>query len=101
MGRMRLELVPSGHVLGGAQLEPDLQAALMRTSKRMETVLNKSIRRDDQKAFDIVRKRGITAVDGSAYQAEWDEAYKQVRERLTGRVYSKSLLQSVQQAAKE
>ncbi len=82
-------------------LEPDLQEALMKTAERMGIVLNKSIRRDDQKAYDIVRERGIKAVDAGAHKAEWEDAFRQVRERLTGRVYSKSLLKAVEQAAQK
>jgi TRAP-type C4-dicarboxylate transport system substrate-binding protein len=82
-------------------LEPDLQTALMSTADRMEVVLNKSIRRDDQKAYDVVRERGIVAVEAGTHKAEWEDAFRKVRERLTGRVYSKSLLQAVEQAARE
>jgi TRAP-type C4-dicarboxylate transport system substrate-binding protein len=82
-------------------LPPDLKEAFLRTSKRVETLLNKSIRRDDQKAYDVVIKKGIVATDTSKYKAEWDAAAKQVRDRMTGRVFSKSLLQAVEAAAME
>ncbi|MBW2687559.1 MAG: TRAP transporter substrate-binding protein DctP [Deltaproteobacteria bacterium] len=82
-------------------LPPDLKEAFLRTSKRVETLLNKSIRRDDQKAYDVVIKKGIVATDTSKYKAEWDAAAKQVRDRMTGRVFSKSLLQAVEAAAAE
>ena len=82
-------------------LPPDLNEAFLRTSKRVETLLNKSIRRDDQKAYDVVIKKGIVATDTSKYKAEWDAAAKQVRDRMTGRVFSKTLLQAVEAAAAE
>ena len=82
-------------------LPPDLKEAFLRTSKRVETLLNKSIRRDDQKAYDVVIKKGIVATDTSKYKAEWDAAAKQVRDRMTGRVFSKTLLQAVEAAAAE
>jgi TRAP-type C4-dicarboxylate transport system substrate-binding protein len=82
-------------------LQPDLKEAFLRTSKRVETLLNKSIRRDDQKAYDVVIKKGIVATDTSKYKAEWDAAAKQVRDRMTGRVFSKGLLQAVEAAAAE
>jgi len=82
-------------------LPPDLKEAFLRTSKRVETLLNKSIRRDDQKAYVVVIKKGIVATDTSKYKAEWDAAAKQVRDRMTGRVFSKSLLQAVEAAAAE
>jgi TRAP-type C4-dicarboxylate transport system substrate-binding protein len=82
-------------------LPPDLKEAFLRTSKRVETLLNKSIRRDDRKAYDVVIKKGIVATDTSKYKAEWDAAAKQVRDRMTGRVFSKTLLQAVEAAAAE
>ncbi len=81
-------------------LPPDLQEALASTGKRAHDLLNKTIRRDDDKAYDIVLKRGIEAVEAGEYQAEWDEAAKKVHDKLTGRAYPKSLLQAVRQAAK-
>jgi len=83
------------------ELPPDLKEAFLRTSKRVEILLHKSIRRDDQKAYDVVIKKGIVATDTSKYKAEWDAAAKQVRDRMTGRVFSKSLLQAVEAAAAE
>ena len=82
-------------------LPPDLKKAFLRTAKRVEVLLNKSIRRDDQKAYEVVIKKGIIATDTSKYRAEWDAAAKQVRDRMTGRVFSKSLLDAVQAAAAE
>ena len=64
-------------------------------------MLNKTIRRDDQKAYDVVLTKGITATDTSQYKAEWDAAAKKVRDRMTGRVFPKSLLQAVEAAAAE
>ena len=82
-------------------LEPDLKEAFLRTAKRVEVLLNKTIRRDDQKAYEVVLQKGIIATDTSKYEAEWDAAAKQVRDRMTGRVFSKSLLEAVQAAAVE
>ncbi|MDH3200825.1 MAG: TRAP transporter substrate-binding protein DctP [Myxococcales bacterium] len=80
-------------------LPPDLQAALASTGKRAHDLLNRTIRRDDDKAYDIVLKRGIKPVEAGEYQAEWDKAAKEVHERLTGRAYSQSLLEAVRRAA--
>jgi TRAP-type transport system periplasmic protein len=82
-------------------LAPDLKEAFLRTAKRVETLLNTTIRRDDQKAYDVVMKKGIVATDTSQYRAEWDAAAKQVRDRMTGRVFSKNLLDAVAAAAEE
>ncbi|TNF65057.1 MAG: hypothetical protein EP303_00025 [Deltaproteobacteria bacterium] len=80
-------------------LAPDTKETFLRTAKRVETLLNKSIRRDDEEAYDVVIKKGIIATDTSKYRAEWDAAAKQVRDRMTGRVFSKTLLQAVEAAA--
>jgi len=82
-------------------LAPDLKEAFLRTVERAEILLNKSIRRDDQKAYDVVIKKGIIATDTNKYKDDWDAAAKQVRDRMTGRVFSKTLLQAVQAAAAE
>jgi TRAP-type C4-dicarboxylate transport system substrate-binding protein len=82
-------------------LPPDLQEVFLRTAKRVEVVINKAIRRDDDKAYDVVLKKGIVATDTSKHKAEWDDAARQVRDRMTGRVFSKSLLEAVQAAAAE
>ena len=80
-------------------LAPDTKETFLRTAKRVETLLNKSIRRDDEEAYDVVIKKGIIATDTSKYKAEWEAAAKQVRDRMTGRVFSKTLLQAVEAAA--
>ncbi len=81
-------------------LPPDLQHAFMQTSAQAHQVLAQAIRRGDQQAYDTILHRGIQAVDLSAHQAEWDHTAQQVRERLAGRLYSRALLQRVEQAAR-
>jgi len=80
-------------------LTEDQQKVLIDTGIRAHKALNRSIRRDDDKSYATVLKRGLTAVDTSEHEAEWQEAGKQVRERLAGRVYPKSLLDAVIAAA--
>ncbi|MGB3052713.1 MAG: hypothetical protein WBB42_17055, partial [Polyangiales bacterium] len=58
------------------------------------------IRKDDEKAYQVVRKKGIEAVEAGDAQAEWDAADKKVRDNLTGRMFSKSLIDAVAEAAK-
>lgn len=82
-------------------LPPDLKEVFLRTAKRVEVVINKAIRRDDEKAYDVVLKKGIIATDTSEHKAEWDDAAMRVRDRMTGRVFSKSLLEAIQAAAAE
>jgi TRAP-type transport system periplasmic protein len=80
-------------------LTPEQQKVLMETSAQAHKALNKNIRRDDDRSYETILKRGITAVDTSEFQGEWDAANQEVRERLTGRVYPKSLLSQVESAA--
>lgn len=80
-------------------LPADLQAILMSTSQRAHSALSRAIRRDDDRAYQTILQRGITAVDLSPHQAEWNRAAQQTRQRLAGRVYSRELLQRVERAA--
>ena len=80
-------------------LSEEHQKVLVDTSIRAHDALNRSIRRDDDKSYATILKRGLTAVDTSEHLAEWEDAAKQVRERLAGRVYPESLLEAVIAAA--
>lgn len=75
------------------------QEALMDTSERAARALDKLSRRDDDRAYQSMIERGMIEVDIAAHQAEWDAVASQTRKNLTGRVYSKSLLESVEKAA--
>lgn len=82
-------------------LTEEQKTALVDTGVRAHKALNKSIRRDDDKAYATILKRGISTVDTTPYQAEWDAAAEKTRKNLTGRVYPKSLLDKVEAAARE
>jgi TRAP-type C4-dicarboxylate transport system substrate-binding protein len=81
------------------QLTEEQKKVLVDTGIRAHAALNKSIRRDDDKSYRTILERGLSEVDTTENQAEWEEAGKQVRERLAGRVYPKSLLDAVIAAA--
>ena len=81
-------------------LSDEHQKVILDTSARVEKALQKSIRRDDANAYDSMLKRGLVAVDTTPYDEEWKDVSRQVRERLAGRVYPKSLLEAVTEAAK-
>jgi len=81
------------------QLSPADQKVLMDTAHRAAQALDKVVQRDDAKAYKALIERGIEVVDTDPYRAEWDEASRETRERLAGRVFSKSLLAEVQAAA--
>jgi len=81
------------------ELPPDLREVFDSTAARAHELLNKVIRKDDQKAYDVVLKKGILAVEAGDAKAEWDAADKKVRDNLTGRMFSKSLVDAVAAAA--
>jgi len=70
----------------------------LETSERAARATDSLSRRDDQRAYESLVKRGIAVVDTTPHQAAWDAAAMQARENLTGRVYSKSLLEAVEKA---
>ena len=77
------------------------QQTLLDTAKRAAAKLDQIVRRDDDRAYQTLLTRGITEVDTSAKKAAWDAAAKKAREQLAQRgVYSKSLLNAVEAAAK-
>jgi TRAP-type C4-dicarboxylate transport system substrate-binding protein len=82
------------------ELPPELREAFDSTAARAHELLNKVIRKDDEKAYKIVLTKGIEAVEAGDAQAAWDAADKQVRDNLTGRMFSKSLINAVAEAAK-
>jgi TRAP-type C4-dicarboxylate transport system substrate-binding protein len=82
------------------ELPPDLREVFDSTAARAHEILNKVIRKDDQKAYDVVLKKGIQPVEAGDAKAEWDAADKMVRDKLTGRMFSKSLVDAVAEAAK-
>ncbi len=81
------------------QLSPEDQAVLVQTAKRAALALDKVVRKDDAEAFQAMRRRGVEIVDTSPYRPEWEKAAKETRQRLIGRIYSKSLLAEVEAAA--
>jgi TRAP-type C4-dicarboxylate transport system substrate-binding protein len=81
------------------ELPDDIKAVFDSTAARAHELLNKTIRKDDDKAYQVVLKKGIQATEAGDSKA-WDSAYKKVRDNLTGRMFSKSLVQSVEAASK-
>jgi TRAP-type C4-dicarboxylate transport system substrate-binding protein len=82
------------------ELPPELREVFDSTSKRAHELLNKTIRKDDDKAYQVVLKKGIKPIEAGDKQAEWDSAYAKVRKNLTGRMFSKSLVEAVAAASK-
>jgi TRAP-type C4-dicarboxylate transport system substrate-binding protein len=83
------------------QLTPGDQKILLDTAARGARASDKIVLRDDARAYATLVERGLTEVDLTPYQAEWDAIAKKAREQLAGRVYSKSLLDQVTKLAAE
>ena len=82
-------------------LSPEHQAALDETAERAHRTLVARIRRDDRRYYTALTTRhGLTAVDISPHQAEWDQAATETRNRLAGRLYPRALMQRVMSAAR-
>ena len=81
------------------ELPPEDQKVLRNTAKRAALALDKVVRHDDARAYEVMVERGIEVVDTHPYRSEWEAAGKETRERLIGRIYSQSLLDEVQAAA--
>jgi TRAP-type C4-dicarboxylate transport system substrate-binding protein len=73
---------------------------LKSTAARAGAALDRVVRRDDAKAYQVLIDRGIEVLDTGPYRAEWEEAALQTRERLVGRIFSRSLLEEAEAAAK-
>ena len=82
------------------QLSAEDQAVLKSTAVRAGAALDRVVRRDDAKAYQVLIDRGIEVLDTGPYRAEWEEAALQTRERLVGRIFSRSLLEEAEAAAK-
>ena len=80
-------------------LPEDLRAALDSTSERAHRVLSSTIRRADDRAYQAILRRGVTAVDISGHRAEWERAARTTRTNLAGRLYPRELLQQVERTA--
>lgn len=82
-------------------LPEDLRTALLETSEQAHTTLVRRIRRDDQRYYTALTERhGLTAVDISEHQSEWNQAAQQTRNRLAGRLYPRALMDRVMAAAR-
>lgn len=104
MAKQNLNIIIGGSIIKKEaldQLTPGDQKILLDTSERAARTSDKIVIRDDRKAYQTLLARGITEIDLTPYQAEWDAVAKEARERLAGRVYSKSLLAQVEKLASE
>ncbi|MFW2389841.1 MAG: TRAP transporter substrate-binding protein DctP [Polyangiales bacterium] len=104
MAKQNLNILIGGSIIkkeAFEQLAPEDQKILLDTAERGARAIDKIVMRDDAKAYKTLVERGIEVVDLSPYKAEWDAAALKTQQQLTGRVYSKSLIDQVAQLASE
>ena len=96
-----------GIALGATIIKNDKLAALssadretlVRTGRRAAQLMHELVRRDDERAYQALLSRGIAELSTSAHKAAWESVGEQTRERLVGRLYSRSLLEQVRRVA--
>ena len=82
------------------ELSPEDQAVLKSTAARAGAALDRVVRQDDAEAYRVLIERGIEVLDTGPYRPEWEKAAAETRERLIGRIFSKSLLAEAEAAAR-
>ncbi len=80
-------------------LSDEHKTALTETATRAHRALARAVRRDDNRAYRTITRRGLSELDFEPHAAEWAEAATETRNRLAGRVYPRSLLERVEAAA--
>ncbi|MEM7136212.1 MAG: TRAP transporter substrate-binding protein DctP [Myxococcota bacterium] len=102
MTSSNFNIIVGGSVISKSKFESLTEAdqeTLLETAKRAAKKLDQIVQRDDDRAYETLKGRGLTAVDTKPHQAAWDDAAKKARERLVQRgVFSKSLLRAVEAA---
>lgn len=82
-------------------LAPDHQKMLFDTAKKAHAALIDQVQKEDEKAYKTLLGRGMKEFDvyGSAEQkAAWDKVQNEVIKRLTGKLWTKDLLDRVRAA---
>lgn len=80
-------------------LPPDAQQVLVETGKQAHQKALELIASEEQNDYTTLKTRGIKEVDTAPYAAEWGKAYGDLRAHLTGKLFSKELLDRVSAAA--
>lgn len=79
----------------------ELKALLVETADQANQLLARTIRRDDQAAFEAIVARGVQPVDTSAQAAAWDAVNRKARESLADKLYPADFLRRVEAIAME
>ncbi|MET0285305.1 MAG: TRAP transporter substrate-binding protein DctP [Polyangiales bacterium] len=81
-------------------LPPDAQQVLTETGKQAHAKALELIANEEATDYNTLKQRGIKEVDTAPHAAEWDKAYVELRTKLTGKLFSKDLLDRVLAATK-
>jgi TRAP-type transport system periplasmic protein len=79
----------------------DLKAILVESAEQANQLLARTIRRDDQAAFDAIVARGVQPVDMSGQAAAWDALNQKARAALADKLYPADFLRRVEAIALE
>lgn len=84
-------------------LAPDEREALDETAKQAHAQLLKVVQKEDEAAYQTLKKRGMKEFDmlGNAKgKAEWQKLNAELIKRMTGKLWPKELLEKVRKVAK-
>lgn len=81
-------------------IPPDAQEVLRETGKQAHQKALELIEGEEQRDYAALKSRGITEVDTAPHAAEWEKSYEKLRASLTGKLFSKQLLERVMASAK-
>lgn len=81
------------------QLTDEDRAAVFEVSARNQARVLRGGRIADERAYEALRRHGVTAVDIEPHRSEWQDVARQTRQRLRGRVVPPALLTRVEQVA--
>ena len=102
--KQNINIIVGGSIIGKKafnKLNSKDQKTLLQTAHRASDLLEKLVQRDDDKSYQSLLKRGLTEVNLEPHMAEWNEVAEKTRNALVGRVYSKSLLKSVEKVVQK
>lgn len=80
-------------------MPPDVQKIVYDTAYANQKRIRDTIRREDDLAFETLKKRGLTVVDVSPYAKEWDDINHKTTEGLAGKIFPVELLTKVRSLA--
>ncbi|MDB4974567.1 MAG: TRAP-type C4-dicarboxylate transport system, periplasmic component [Myxococcaceae bacterium] len=76
-------------------LPPDAQQILVSTGKQAHEKALQLIATEEQADYNSLKARGIQEVDTAPHAAAWNKAYLELRTKLSGKLFSKDLLDRV------